>query len=172
MRPTLTSCALVLIAVRLLSAQGADDDAKVLNTFQNPVGDLISVPFQNNTNFPIGHFSRIQNVLNIQPVVPIHVNNDWLILSRWITPVIYQPNLGLACRSSGHIANEICEFRESNSAPDGGANGLGDLNPTFFLSPAHPGKLIWGFGPTFLAQPRPTLPSAKANGASVPLLFC
>jgi hypothetical protein len=89
------------------------DDAKVSATFPNPVGDLISVPFQNNTNFPIIEFSRVQNVLNIQPVVPIHVNDNWLILSRWITPVVYQPNLGFSCRSSGHIANEICEFRET-----------------------------------------------------------
>jgi len=34
------------------------------------------------------------------------------------------------------------------------ATGLGDINPTFFLSPAKPGNLIWGFGPTF------TLPTA------------
>jgi hypothetical protein len=51
----------------------------VLTTSQNPVGDLISVPFQNNVNFPIGQFSRIQDVLNIQPVVPIHVSEDWLV---------------------------------------------------------------------------------------------
>ena len=122
----------------------------MLTTSQNPVGDLISVPFQNNVNFPIAQFSRIQNVLNIQPVVPIHVSEDWLVISRWITPVVYQPNLGSGCRTSGHAATVICESRERDSAPEGGANGLGDLNPTFFLSPAHPGKLIWGVGPTFL----------------------
>ena len=69
MNATIRGCAVVLAAVRLLAAQGAPDDGKVLNTFQNPVGDLISVPFQNNTNFPIGQFGRVQNVLNIQPVV-------------------------------------------------------------------------------------------------------
>jgi hypothetical protein len=37
----------------------------------------------------IGQFSRIQNVLNIQPVVPIHVSKDWLVISL-ITPVVYQ----------------------------------------------------------------------------------
>jgi len=30
------------------------------------------------------------------------------------------------------------------------------MNPSFFLSPVHPGRLIWGFGPTFL------LPTATA----------
>src|SRR5215467_3059937 len=121
-----------LAGVDILLAQGAPDDAHLLNTFQNPVGDLISVPFQNNINFPIGRYSRIQDVLNIQPVVPIHVNHDWLIISRWITPVVYQPNLGTACRANGPAATELCEIREKDSAPEGGANGLGDLNPSFF----------------------------------------
>jgi hypothetical protein len=169
----ITICSQVLACASLLSAQGGPDEGKVLTTFQNPVGDLISVPFQNNVNFPIGEFSRIQNVLNIQPVVPIHVSEDWLVISRWITPVVYQPNLGSACRSSGPIATTICDFRERNSAPDGGANGLGDLNPTFFLSPAHPGKLIWGIGPTFLfpTATDPTLGQGKwGAGPSVVLL--
>src|SRR5215472_13233035 len=98
-------CLLAFACAGLVLAQGASDDAKVLTTSQNPVGDLISVPFQNNVNFPIGQFSRIQNVLNIQPVVPIHVSNDWLVISRWITPVIYQPKLGSACRASSPAAN-------------------------------------------------------------------
>jgi hypothetical protein len=121
-------CALALAGADLLIAQASDSD-KLLTTFQNPVGDLISVPFQNNINFPIGRFSRVQDVLNIQPVIPITLNEDWLLISRWITPVVYQPNI----------------FN-----PAGGANGLGDLNPSFFLSPARPGKLVWGIGPTFL----------------------
>ncbi len=67
MRITVYSCALALAGAGLISAQGAPDDDKVLTTFQNPVGNLISVPFQNNVNFPIGQFSRVQDVLNIQP---------------------------------------------------------------------------------------------------------
>ena len=168
-----TSLCVALAYVGLLSAQGAPDNGKLLTTFQNPVGDLISVPFQNNVNFPIGQFGRIQNVLNIQPVVPIHVNQDWLVISRWITPVIYQPNLGPACRTDGGAAAEICEIRERDSARDGGANGLGDLNPSFFLSPARPGRLIWGVGPTFLlpTATAPTLGQGKwGAGPSIVLL--
>jgi hypothetical protein len=33
---------------------------------QNPVGNLISLPFQNNTNFNFGPDKGTQNVLNIQ----------------------------------------------------------------------------------------------------------
>jgi hypothetical protein len=37
------------------------------------VGNLISVPFQNNTNLNVGPDNRNQNILNIQPVIPISV---------------------------------------------------------------------------------------------------
>ncbi len=163
----------VALTCRLLIAQGTADDDKLLTTFQNPIGNLISVPFQNNINFPIGKFSRIQDVLNIQPVIPFPVSEDWLIISRWITPVVYQPNLGSACRPSGPASTELCEIREQNSQSAGGANGLGDMNPSFFLSPARPGKLIWGIGPSFLLPTAtdPTLGQGKwGAGPSVVLL--
>lgn len=43
---------------------------------QNPIADLISVPFQNNTNFGLGPHNRVQNILNIQPVIPFHLTDD------------------------------------------------------------------------------------------------
>jgi hypothetical protein len=152
MKPIPHFFVLVMAGAGLLTAQGSPDNHKLLTTFQNPVGNLISVPFQNNTNFPIGQFSRVQDVLNIQPVIPFHVTEDWIIISRWITPVVYQPNLQRGA---------------------GGANGLGDLNPSLFLSPAHPGKLIWGIGPTFLfpTATDPTLGQGKwGAGPSIVLL--
>lgn len=170
MKLTVKCWALALAAAGLLPAQGASDDAKLLSTFQNPVGNLISVPFQNNINFPIGQFSRVQDVLNIQPVIPFHISEDWLIISRWITPVVYQPDLGSACQPSGPALTVICEARERDSAANGGANGLGDMNPTFFLSPAHTGKVIWGFGPTFQlpTATAPTLGQGKwGSGPSI-----
>jgi len=93
---------------------------------QNPVANLISLPFQNNTSFGIGPHDRTQNVLNIQPVVPFSLNDDWNLITRTICPLIYQPFVG----------------QES-----GGKFGLGDINITAFLSPAKPGKIMWGAGP-------------------------
>jgi hypothetical protein len=43
---------------------------------------LVSVPFQSNTNFNTGLFNRTQEVPKIQPVVPLHINNDWNRISR------------------------------------------------------------------------------------------
>ena len=96
---------------------------------QNPVSSLISVPIQNNSNFNIGPFDRTQDVLNIQPVIPAQISTNWNLITRIIQPIVWQPY---------------------TNQPTGGEYGLGDMNPTFFLSPAKPGKVIWGVGPTFL----------------------
>jgi hypothetical protein len=95
---------------------------------QNPVADLISLPLQNNTNFGVGPGDDVQNVLNIQPVIPIKMSENWNLITRTIAPVIYQPEL---------VPGYGSEF------------GLGDINTTLFLSPAKPGKIIWGVGPVF-----------------------
>ncbi len=93
---------------------------------QNPVGNLISVPFQNNTNLNFGPEKGTQNILNIQPVIPISVSPDWNVITRTIVPVIWMPALG----------------------PDTDAmSGIGDIQMTAFLSPANPGEWIWGAGP-------------------------
>ena len=57
---------------------------------QNPVASLISVPVQNNNNFGINPGYRNQDVLNIQPVIPIGISKNWNLLVRWIAPVVYQ----------------------------------------------------------------------------------
>jgi hypothetical protein len=105
---------------------------------QNPVASLISVPLQNNTNFDIGPNDRTQNILNVQPVIPVHVSTNWNLIMRIIRPVIYQPSIASLLISANTPLNHL------------GTLGLGDINPTFFLSPAKAKKLIWGIGPTFL----------------------
>jgi hypothetical protein len=113
--------AALLTAAPAFAEMSAEELAKLT---QNPVGNLISVPFQNNTNFSVGPEERRQNILNIQPVIPISINDDWNVITRTILPVISQP------------------------APlDDRTNGIGDTVFTAFLSPANPGKWIWGAGP-------------------------
>jgi hypothetical protein len=114
--------AVAVIATPARAEMSAEELAKLA---QNPVGNLISVPFQNNTNFNFGPEKGTQNVLNIQPVYPVHVNDDWNIITRTILPVISQPAL---------------------AAGDSRTNGIGDLQFTAFLSPANPGEWIWGAG--------------------------
>src|SRR4026208_2148209 len=79
---------ILLVATSVAHAQQGED---LREAAQNPIADLISVPFQNNTNFDIGHTDNAQNVLNIQPVYPTHLNANWNLITRPILPVIDQP---------------------------------------------------------------------------------
>jgi hypothetical protein len=108
----------------------AEKAAALAKEAQNPIANLISLPFQNNTNFGYGpKGQRTQNVLNIQPVIPVALSKDLLLVTRTIIPYIYQPT-----SASG---------RE-------GEFGLGDINPSFFFVPRTTSKITWGVGPTFV----------------------
>ena len=61
-----TAC---LLAATPLSAQESDA-AALAKAAQNPIADMISLPFQNNTNFDVGPLEKTQDILNIQPVCP------------------------------------------------------------------------------------------------------
>jgi hypothetical protein len=100
----------------------AEDLAKLA---QNPIANLISVPFQNNTNFNYGPRDGTQNILNIQPVIPFTVSKDWNLITRTIVPIVTQP---------GFTAGEST------------TTGLGDLQLSGFLSPASARGWIWGAG--------------------------
>ena len=80
----------LFVSAPVRAAMSPEELAKLA---QNPVGDLISVPFQNNTNFNVGPYNGTQNILNIQPVIPVEINKDWNIITRTIVPVISQPQL-------------------------------------------------------------------------------
>jgi hypothetical protein len=124
----------ISLSLALLSGNAAESGSeqesqteKLAKETQNPVANLISVPFQNNFNFGIGPNDATQWVLNVQPVIPITLNKDWNLITRTIMPIINQPSPAPGIPS---------------------AFGLGDINPSLFLSPANAGKLIWGVGPT------------------------
>ena len=83
-------------AVRVEPAANSDaseDATELAKKLQNPIGDLYSVPFQNNTNFNYGPNKGTQNILNIQPVIPIHVNDEWNVITRTILPLVWSPSL-------------------------------------------------------------------------------
>jgi hypothetical protein len=105
-----------------------DDAAELAKKLSNPVASLISVPFQNNTDYGIGPNNGTRNTMNFQPVVPISLNEKWNMISRVVLPVVTQYNV---------------------TAPGAHENGLGDALATLFFSPKE-SKLVWGIGPAFL----------------------
>jgi hypothetical protein len=111
--------------------EGKDQSVEMAKTLANPIGALISVPFQNNFDFGGGpNGDGFQYKLNLQPIVPITLNQDWLLISRTILPVVYQENI-VGTSSQG---------------------GLADTLQSFFLSPVKPTQhgWIWGAGPALL----------------------
>ena len=103
--------------------QGPDETERLQKAVQNPLANIVNVPFQYSGSFPIGPFSRTQTILNLQPVLPFRMTERWNLVTRGILPLVSQPYL---------------------NRHEGTKNGLGDLNASFFLSPVKPGKLIWG----------------------------
>lgn len=126
--PAFSILALAFSVVTAVAQEQSESD--LAKQSQNPVGNLVSLPFQNNTSFGIGPNDSISNVLNIQPVYPVGLSKNWNLINRGIVPVIYQEAL----------------FPEVGDS----LSGLGDISYTGFISPSQPGKIIWGVGPSFL----------------------
>lgn len=139
MKSTLIAAALAVIATGTAAAQepGAGHDATELSkASQNPVGDLISLPFQFNFNAGGGLEDRAFFNLNFQPVMPIKVTPDINLIARTIVPIVSIPGAdGLRY------------------------SGFGDVQQQLFFTPSSPGKVIWGVGPAF------SLPTATADAA-------
>ncbi len=122
---TLWASTLIIIWWTVAMSFGATNEELAKKT-QNPVADLISVPFQNNMEFGVGPHNRMKNVLNVQPVWPFKLNERFNLITRTIIPIIRQPDL---------------------TQDTGDTNGLGDINTSLFLSPSKPSPVIWGVGP-------------------------
>ena len=98
---------------------------------QNPIASMISLPLQNNTNLNIGPNDSTQNILNIQPVWPFEINDDWNLITRTIIPVVSNPSV--------------------LTGPDNDrVDGVGDTVFTGFFSPNNSGDITWGVGPIVL----------------------
>ena len=123
-------CAFLLMVV-LSGSASAQDTESLAEKSQNPIGDIITLPFQNNTNFNVGSLNKVQNILLIQPAAPFSVSSNHNIILRPITPVTYQPPF---------FTGDSHDF------------GLGDIQLQTYLVPKKPsplpgGTVIAGLGP-------------------------
>ena len=110
----------------------AQDDAAIAKQLANPVASLISVPIQANYDDDFGLLDQGSMLrINVQPVIPISLNDEWNLISRTILPIVDQDNIP---------ATGLSE------------TGLGDTVQSFFFSPKAPtaSGWIWGAGPVLL----------------------
>jgi hypothetical protein len=126
-----TAAGWALAGLVLSTGSSISQEADLAKQLSNPVASLISVPFQFNYDRGFGPDDGYRATLNIQPVIPITLNEDWNLISRTIMPLITQ--------------NDI-------AGPSGTQSGLGDITQSLFFSPKAPGPggIIWGLGPAFL----------------------
>jgi hypothetical protein len=128
MKKLLVITVLVLLVQPVNAQENVDQSATDLaKKTQNPIADMTSLPFQYNTFFETGPKAKTQNVLLIQPVVPLKLNKDWNFIARPIIPLLEQPPL-----IDGQNRN----------------HGLGNIQFQGFFSPKDKvGDWIVGFGP-------------------------
>ena len=125
----------LILSSTMLIAQDNDEEnneelseeAKLAKATQNPLAAMYSLPFQNNTTFGVGEYGRAQNVLNIQPVIPIGLGENINLINRVIIPIVTQPS----------------------SVEDKSSTGVGDISYTAWFSPTKASKITWGVGPAF-----------------------
>ncbi|WP_392351761.1 neuromedin U [Parasynechococcus sp.] len=122
---------------------------------QNPIASMISIPIQWNATpgtqwapnsvDPDAKHDRVMNVVNVQPVFPFKLSDDWTLVTRTIVPFVgvpfAEPKLDVTPAGEPYVVRWNEEQRI----------GLGDINPTGFFVPTLEGDFTVGFGPTFSA---------------------
>lgn len=133
----------VLAADSPAFADGESEAEKMAKKLSNPVASLISVPIQANYDENIGLADGYKITTNIQPVIPISLNEDWNLISRTIVPIISQEDI---------VALPVKTPKGVQLIESGHQSGSGDILQSLFFSPKEPtaGGLIWGAGPVFL----------------------
>jgi hypothetical protein len=131
----------------------ASDASALAEKLQNPIADLISFPFQNNTNFNVGPNKGTQDILDIQPVIPIHINQDWNVITRTILPLIWSPSFQPAATVPpfGLGPTTFSAFLSPTQDIDGWTWGIGTIAELPTITNKNLGSNVWGLGPAVVA---------------------
>ncbi len=127
-RRAVCALAIACVAIARGAARGAADDGVVPTAQEltkaalNPFGDVVKVPLELTAGFRVGPRHESGAAATLEPVIPVPLGPDWDLIVQPLLPAEYLPD------------------------PDS-ALGLGDVETSLFLTPAHAGAWIWGVGP-------------------------
>ena len=127
--------ALILALASIAVAQEKTEEelaVELAKKLANPIASLISAPIQANYDEGMGATGdgSVWRI-NVQPVIPFSLNEDWNLITRTILPIIDQEDVPVKGSSE---------------------SGIGDVLQSFFFSPAKPTESgwVWGAGPVLL----------------------
>jgi hypothetical protein len=145
--------ALAVAALPVVPAAAQESDATSLaKAAQNPIANMISVPFQYNMNFDTGPLDKAQHLLNIQPVYPFKLNADWNLITRTIVPVLSQPAFTTAQDREFGIGDiQFSAFFSPGKPVSGWVWGVGAIAQLDTATDDRLGQGAWGLGPTAVA---------------------
>ena len=127
----------------------SESDSDLAKKVQNPIGDLVTFPFQSNTNFGVGPHNGAQEILDIQPVIPFHLNENWNVITRTILPLVWNPEMSpLPSADFGASPTSFSAFLTPSHPTNGWLWGLGPVVQVPTITSPYLGSSVWGGGPT------------------------
>ena len=133
---------LVIVCFGFVNASFAQDESKLAKQSQNPIANLISVPFENWFYFNLGPENSTAYSMIAKPVYPVSLKNVNLI-NRFIVPVTYFEGQDITVKTDEDT--DLGDSTFTVSIDD--EFGLGNIQYQAFFTPAQPGKVLWGAGP-------------------------
>ena len=132
----------------------ADAAAELAKKLANPIASLISVPAQHNYDEYGGtNDGASVHRLNIQPVIPISLSENWNVITRTIVPLVDQNDFPIAAMNESGLGDVVASQFFSPKAPtaNGWIWGVGPVELVPSASDEVLGGDKWGLGPTSVA---------------------
>jgi hypothetical protein len=106
-----------------------DDPAMLARKLRNPVSSLARIYFDNSIDFGMSsNREGYRYKMNLEPVLPIALNQNWNLIVRTKIPLIHQDGIDASTVQAG----------------------LGDILQSFYVSPSNTHPVFWGVGTTLL----------------------